>query len=200
MKHTRQQAPSKGGQEKPMVQQPESSMPQGYAPPQLQQPLQAPISQRAMCPNPACPAPNDITLVSALTVQGRSYSATNRGMRTAIHESALSRILALPTPWQMLVATALVFIAFIGLIILLTSAQAISYEGASGAGLVVVGLILLGSGGYFAFRFYRQGWAISSRQRARWQGMYYCNRCNSVFVPPDPCYVPAEQMRSLLGG
>jgi hypothetical protein len=60
---------------------------------------------------------------------------------------------------------------------------------------IFFGLIILGP--ELVYRYNHAKWA---KKKAKWDELYYCRRCGTVFNPTDPygAYVPAKNMKKLL--
>ncbi len=167
------------------------------------------MNEHIRCPNPVCPQPNDVQQVSAV--------AQNR---YSLNQSPVAWQLLPPEPpvdrrrsgWVILATvlvslfplggTAVVIIAFNVLVgrVHLTPDLASRLAPTFFFGLVAVGLMV-----WYVADARRQSARYETKYEhyrhahARWDQLYSCNRCGSVFHPNEPGrFVPASRMKELL--
>ncbi len=176
------------------------------------------MQQRISCPNPLCPQPDDVQRVSAV-VQSAMSQGYLAGQHGATSQSALSQLLAAPVEpvnrggwtcasvfWMLILA----YLAAAGLVVaILISAKIAVFPPDNGpppddlfavglGSVVILAWVFLYKRGRAA-RFKRE-YPVWVRAKTKWDELYYCHRCGSVFKPRDltPTFVPASQMKRLL--
>lgn len=160
------------------------------------------MSERIRCPNPVCPQPDDVQKVS-LVAQSR----------TPLNLHDVSWELTAPKEpentgewgcWSML----LVFVGGISAFLLIFSAirPGVAVDLARNPGFIVQELVIVIILAVLVFPFKWYGRAAYKRKYApwraeydKWEQLYYCNRCGSVFNPNAPStFVLASRMKELL--
>jgi hypothetical protein len=178
--------------------------------------MQQPIS----CPNPVCPQPHDVQKVSIIVQQGTSQGMI-AGQYSMTSQNALSAALAAPAEpkpvwpagrisYAMLVILSFGFLlGFFTFILFSVSeefallsrqGQAVSFGDFIETILISLSIsVCFGLFMYVGFA-YRRGHAKWVKAKAKWDGLYYCHRCDTVFNPNDPygAYAPASKMKKLL--
>ncbi len=173
------------------------------------------VNERIRCPNPMCPQPDDVRKVSVIAEE-----------MNALNMMGVTGQLQAPERppnggrWGCMVATLIISvpIALIGIAGLFSSLAGLSgllpppanpsnnFTPTVGA-LVSLGYTLV-FGGISVWAVYSQrkgaaqwkrAYPAWQRAMARWEQLYYCNRCGSVFNPNEPGrFVPASRMKELL--
>ncbi len=182
------------------------------------------MNQRIHCPNPVCPQPDDVQKVSLIVASGtRQQAVTPYYSVTTMN--ALSEQLAEGAParpenkgkWgsgSVVTMLVLGFFLFFGVLALVEvilytfgllpgrvkSAVELFYLSPLIFG-VVPAIIMVALVRYkrAAAAKFKTDFAEWSRKQARWESLYYCNRCGSVFNPTEgDRFVPASRMKELL--
>ena len=172
---------------------------------------------------PHCSQQDMVQKVSALvdssTVNGMEYGwivGRTRGRRFSGYtigwnrqQTVLASLLAPPSKPKPVIGLAALFMVFLLLPSLLCT---ISQENTPVAQtsmevrmfwLVIIGmhlalLLLLLLGVRRNSTYSRSAWVAWQRQMQKWQALYYCHRCDGVFIPGFPIFVPTAAMRSFL--
>ncbi len=152
-------------------------------------------SQRISCPNPHCPNPILVQKVSGVVADGTaSYVtttlATKLSLPKAPEEKDLSRAIT-PAIIGGYGASLLLFALFASLGILFTEIGFVFAWILLGT---VFSLLIL-----VAYRNYIKNVARPIKALVpKWDQLYYCRSCDSVFLPRKPDFAPADQMMEFL--
>jgi hypothetical protein len=171
------------------------------------------MSVRIRCPNPLCPQPDDVQKVSAVYESGTDgFSQTSLSGKLNPPERPGAPVEeqdgCAPAFWLLLF-----FGGGLGSLVLagyyyssnpMSDKFALNVAIALGLGvlLMIVGVEVLAAARRGATaanaKFVREG-ATWQAALARWDELYYCNRCGSVFNPAEADrFVPASRMKELL--
>jgi hypothetical protein len=180
------------------------------------------------CPNPRCPQPNDVQKVSIIVQEGTTkgtvaQEGTTKGTKFSIKsQNELSAALAVPAEphrvWKAgRISYALLFYLSFGFLlgflsfILFSVSEAFALLNGQGQAVsfgdfiqtllaalsisIFFGLIIFGP--ELVYRYNHAKWV---KKKAKWDELYYCHRCDTVFNPTDPygAFVPAKGMEKLL--
>ncbi len=147
--------------------------------------------QRIRCPNPECPFPEDVQLISALVEAGRTLGTVSDAGYKVEMRSALSKQLMYAnqpmSTWVLLLLILAIVPMFLGLSNLLSVVYGI---GDGDVGIGVEDLLIALSFLVGALAFLIRGRRKNRHMKARWARAYYCNHCGNVFVPGEPMFVP----------
>jgi hypothetical protein len=168
------------------------------------------MNERARCPNPVCPQPDDVQKVSVVAA---SWNALNLlGVPGQLQAPERPQNYG---RWGLGSIILLLVLAFFAspvvtepLAMIRNGAPLVSGPNPETSLLVLLGDILVSVGlmvwlvvymrsASNRFKHELRAW---ERAWATWNQLYYCNRCGSVFNPDDPThrFVPASRMKELL--
>ena len=176
------------------------------------------MQQRIQCPNPVCPQPDDVQKVSVVVGSGTTEGLQRFSSGTYSVQSSLSRQLSAPTApenrgaWEggsIVLMAILIFLSLpVFTAIAYTIQRGFDYVANDGAAVTFFfigvgclgGIVLLVAYKRREAAAYRKKYATHFLAIGKWNRLYYCNRCGSVFDPSDAAhrFVPASQMNDLL--
>lgn len=170
------------------------------------------MSMRIHCPNPACPSPENVQLVSAVVAAGWSsgYVHTSAGGGSATTQTALSKQLEFKESglmwWGRLVNSAGALATIPGICAGIPLAFVASAAAGSdqGLGLLAIALTVIGLPVGILLLFVIPGTVLRilgkptyNKMRAQWWQLYYCPRCGSVFNPNTGRYTGVGGIKAL---
>jgi hypothetical protein len=167
------------------------------------------MNERIHCPNPVCPHPDAVQQVRAVAQSRYASNPSPAAWHLLPPDPPVDRrrpgwavVATLLFELFALGGTAVVLIPFNVLVghVQRTPALVSRLAPTFFFGVVAVGLMVVTVDGWRrqSARYERNNERYR-RAHARWEELYYCNGCGSVFNPNEPSrFVPASRMRELL--
>jgi hypothetical protein len=156
-------------------------------------------ARRTRCPNPECPDPNDVQLISALIGKGKlSGTVSDVGYKVVMQSDLSKQLIYVNSSingWALVLLMLATVPVFIGLsnIVSVVSGVGTGDVGNGVEDLLIALPLLVGVIALLA-RSKRR----NRQTKARWASAYYCNHCGSVFIPGSSEFVPVSRVKDLL--